>query len=267
MRSGSISLLFVLTLFGEQTPQLSQEQLGHGYYLARNSQVDPNKPGGPRKAKDGPIDPNKPGGPRRADDVKLLNRATDVFSQIMRTPDQAIPEDLLNKAECVAIVPGVKKRGLGFGGMHSKGVTTCRAAGSSWTAPSFFTVQGRSLGFEQVDMVLLVMNREGVEKLIGDEFTVGVDASAAAGPVGRKSSAQTSSATDPEILTYARAKGLFAGVAFDGVVVKQDKNSNRDFYGKEIDARSILIESVVSVPVEARPLSVALSRLSPRKEK
>jgi SH3 domain-containing YSC84-like protein 1 len=207
----------------------------------------------------------------RKDEVQRLQRATAVFSEIMRTPDKGIPNDLLDKAECVAIVPGLKKGGLGIGGRYGKGVVMCRQPGRKWSAPSFMTVEGGSIGlqigFQQIDLVMLIMNREGMEKLVGDKFTVGADASAAAGPVGRQASAETNIRLDAQILTYSRAKGLFAGVTVNGAVVKQDKDDNRDFYGKEMNARAILFEGAVPMPAEAEPLAAALSRESPRKKR
>jgi SH3 domain-containing YSC84-like protein 1 len=207
----------------------------------------------------------------RKDELQRLQRATAVFSEIMRTPDKGIPNDLLDKAECVAIVPGLKKGGLGIGGRYGKGVVMCRQPGRKWSAPSFLTVEGGSIGlqigFQQIDLVMLVMNREGMEKLVGDKFTVGADASAAAGPVGRQASAETNIRLDAQILTYSRAKGLFAGITVNGAVVKQDKDDNRDFYGKEMDARAILFEGSVPMPVEAESLAAALSRESPRKRR
>ena len=206
----------------------------------------------------------------RADEVKRLNRATEVFTEIMRTPDRGIPEELLDKAECVAIVPGLKKGGLGIGGRYGKGVVMCRRSGGQWSAPSFMTVEGGSfglqIGFTQIDLVMLVMNRNGMERLVGDKFTLGADASVAAGPVGRHTSAETNVRMDAEILAYSRAKGLFAGLAINGAVVKQDKDDNRDFYGKPVDARDILFTGKVAMPSEARALASALSWRSPRKK-
>jgi lipid-binding SYLF domain-containing protein len=206
----------------------------------------------------------------RADEVKRLNRATQVFKEIMRTPDKGIPGDLLDKSECIAIVPGLKKGGLGIGGRYGKGVVMCRKPDRQWSAPSFLTIEGGSIGlqigFQQIDLVMLVMNREGMEKLVGDKFTIGADASAAAGPVGRQASAETNIRLDAQILTYSRAKGLFAGVTLNGAVVKQDKDDNRDFYGSDIDARKILFEGTVPMPSEGRALAAALSWKSPRKQ-
>ncbi len=206
----------------------------------------------------------------RGDEVKRLRRATDVFQEMMKTPDKGIPQDLLDKSECIGVVPGLKKGGLGLGGKYGKGLVMCRKPDRSWTAPSFITIEGGSagfqIGFEQIDLVMLIMNREGMNKLIGDKFTIGADASAAAGPVGRQSAAQTNIRLDAQILTYSRAKGLFAGISLDGATLRQDKDDNRDFYGKDIDARKILLEGTVEMPAEARALASALSWQSPKKQ-
>jgi lipid-binding SYLF domain-containing protein len=207
---------------------------------------------------------------KRADEVKRLQRATEVFSEIMKTPDKGIPTDLLDKAECVAIVPGLKKGALGVGGKYGKGVVMCRKPDRQWTAPSFYAVEGGSVGFQigfsQTDVVLLIMNRKGIEKLIGDKFTLGADASVAAGPVGRSATAQTNVRMDAEILGYSRSKGLFAGVSLEGATLRPDKDDNRDFYGKDVDARAILLDAKVPMPAEARPLASALSWQSPKKQ-
>jgi lipid-binding SYLF domain-containing protein len=207
---------------------------------------------------------------KRSDEVARLKRATEVFNEIMATPDKGIPGDLLDKAECVAIVPGLKKAGLGLGGKYGKGLVMCRQGKKSWSAPSFITIEGGSVGFQigvqQTDVVMLIMNRKGIEKLIGDKFTLGADASAAAGPVGRDASAQTNVRLDAEILTYSRAKGLFAGVSLNGATLRQDKDDNSDFYGKEMNARAILLEGTVPMPEEAKALAAALSHESPRKQ-
>jgi SH3 domain-containing YSC84-like protein 1 len=209
--------------------------------------------------------------PKRSDHVTRLNRATEVFSEIMATPDKGIPGDLLDKSECVAIVPGLKKAGLVFGGKYGKGVVMCRKRDRAWTAPSFISIEGGSfglqIGVEQADLIMLIMNRKGVEKLIGDKFTIGGDASAAAGPVGRDASAQTNIRLDAEILTYSRAKGLFAGITVNGATCRQNKDDIREFYGKDIDPKQILLDGTVPMPEEARTLAMALSRQSPKKDK
>ncbi|HST19552.1 MAG TPA: lipid-binding SYLF domain-containing protein [Blastocatellia bacterium] len=204
--------------------------------------------------------------------MKRLQRAAEVFSEIMSAPDMAIPDDLLDKAECVAIVPGLKKGALGFGGKYGKGVVMCRKPNrGGWTAPLFMAVEGGSVGFQigfsQTDVVLLVMNRKGIDKLIGDKFTLGADASVAAGPVGRNATAQTNVRLDAEILGYSRSKGLFAGVSLEGATLRPDKDDNRDFYDQEVDPRAVLLDGSVEMPAEAQALAAALSRNSPRKKK
>ncbi|HST21844.1 MAG TPA: lipid-binding SYLF domain-containing protein [Blastocatellia bacterium] len=211
-------------------------------------------------------------GAKRSDEVQRLNRATEVFSEIMKTPDKAIPDDLLDRAECIVVVPGLKKGALGFGGKYGKGVVMCRKSNrGGWTAPLFMAVEGGSVGFQigfsQTDVVLLVMNRKGIDKLIGDKFTLGADASVAAGPVGRNATAQTNVRLDAEILGYSRSKGLFAGVSLEGATLRPDKDDNRDFYGKEVDPRALLLDGSVEMPAEARPLATALSRNSPKKKR
>ncbi|MGA9768442.1 MAG: lipid-binding SYLF domain-containing protein [Blastocatellia bacterium] len=208
----------------------------------------------------------------RADEVKRLSRAAEVFGEIMKTPDKSIPDDLLDKAECIAIVPGLKKGALGFGGKYGKGVVMCRNSNRrGWTAPLFMAVEGGSVGFQigfsQTDVVLLMMNRKGIDKLIGDKFTLGADASVAAGPVGRNATAQTNVRLDAEILGYSRSKGLFAGVSLEGATLRPDKDDNRDFYGKDVDPRSVLLDGSIEMPAEAQPLAAALSRNSPRKRR
>jgi lipid-binding SYLF domain-containing protein len=210
-------------------------------------------------------------GGKRSDSVERLKRAAEVFNEIMGAPDKGIPADLLDRSECVAIIPGVIKGGFVVGGRYGKGMVMCRMPNKRWSAPSFITVGGGSFGLQiggqKVDVVMLIMNRRGMDRLIGDQFTLGADAAAAAGPVGRQASAETNARLDAEILTYSRARGLFAGVTLNGAVVKQDKDDNRDFYGKEIDAREILFSGKVELPAEAQPLAAALSRESPRKSK
>ncbi|HVG18908.1 MAG TPA: lipid-binding SYLF domain-containing protein [Blastocatellia bacterium] len=206
----------------------------------------------------------------RSDEVKRLDRATEVFGEIMATPDNAIPEDLLDKAECVAIVPGLTKAALGIGGRYGKGLVMCRGANRQWSAPLFIRIEGGSaglqIGVQKTDLVMLVMNRRGMDKLLGDKFTLGADASVAAGPVGRNATAQTNVRLDAEILGYSRTKGLFAGLSLEGATLRQDKDDNRDFYGRDIDARALLLEGSVPLPAAARPLAAALSHKSPKKK-
>jgi lipid-binding SYLF domain-containing protein len=207
----------------------------------------------------------------RADEVERLQRATEVFGEIMRTPDKGIPEELLDKASCVAIVPGMTKAALGIGGRYGKGMIMCRDANRKWGPPLFVRIEGGSIGFQigaqRTDVVLVIMNRRGMDKLLGDKVTLGADASVAAGPVGRHATAQTNVRLDAEILGYSRSKGLFAGLSLEGSTLRQDKDDNRDFYRKEIDPREVLFGSTVPMPEEAKPLAAALSRESPRKKR
>lgn len=206
----------------------------------------------------------------RTDEVDRVKRSTEVFREIMSAPDKGIPEDLLDKAECVVIVPGLTKAALGLGGRYGKGIVMCRKSDRSWSAPLFIRIEGGSAGFQigvqKTDVVMLVMNRHGMDKLLGDKFTLGADASVAAGPVGRSATAQTNVRLDAEILGYSRSKGLFAGISLDGATLRQDKDDNRDFYGKDIDARALLMEGTMPLPSEARPLAALLSRKSPSKK-
>jgi lipid-binding SYLF domain-containing protein len=211
------------------------------------------------------------GGGKRSDQVQRLQKAANVFHEIMGAPDKGIPGDLLDKSECVAVIPQLKKGGFGFGGKYGKGVAMCRKPDrKSWSAPSFVTIEGGSfglqIGFQSADIVMLIMNRSGMDKLIGDKFTIGADASAAAGPVGRTAAAQTNVRLDAEILTYSRSKGLFAGVSLDGATCRQDKDDIREFYGKDVPPRDILLEGKQPMPAEAQPLASALQRESPTKK-
>src|ERR1700674_1171161 len=153
----------------------------------------------------------------------------------MATPDKAIPQDLLEKSQCIVIVPGVKKGAFIIGGKYGRGFILCReSSGTGWSAPAGGTVTGGSFGFqiggEETDAIMLVMNKRGAEKLLSDKFTLGADASVAAGPVGRTSSADTDLKMQAEILTYSRSRGVFAGVALDGATLRPDKDSNAEMY-------------------------------------
>ncbi len=199
----------------------------------------------------------------RAKEVQRLKESTEVFTEIMAIPEKAVPTELLDRAECIAIVPSMKKGGFVVGGHYGKGVVTCRNAARQWGPPSMLTVEGGSFGLQiggqAIDLVMLIMNKKGRNFLVKDKFTLGADASAAAGPVGRAASAETDAAMRAEILTYSRARGLFAGVTLKGAVVKPDKDGNRDLYGREVPARTIL-DGGAPTPAEARPLLAALSR-------
>jgi len=188
----------------------------------------------------------------RQDAVDRLTNAGKVLGEIMATPDKGIPQEVFDNAKCIAVVPNMIKGALIFGGKHGRGVATCRTA-SGWSAPAFISVGGGSFGLqigaEGIDLVMTVMNDQGMQHMLSNKFQVGGDAAAAAGPVGRHASAGTDWKADSEILTYSRAKGLFAGISLTGAVVQQDNDSTRAIYHKLIDQRTILSGSVATPAV------------------
>ena len=192
----------------------------------------------------------------RDDDVARINAATQVFQEIMDTPDNSIPQELLETAKCIAIIPGEKKLALGIGGNYGKGIATCRNA-NGWSAPLFLAVGGGSVGFQiggsSTDIVMLFMNDQALQSLMRDKFRIGADASAAAGPVGRQAAAGTDVKLNSQILTYARSKGVFAGVSLDGAVVQPDQSGDQAMYGANVSPREIL-NGQVPAPESAQPL-------------
>lgn len=188
--------------------------------------------------------------------VERLQSATKVLHEILNAPDKGIPDEVFKGAKCVAVVPGLLKAGFIFAGKHGRGVATCRLPNGSWSAPAFFAISGGSwgaqIGVESVDLVLLVMNNEGMRHLLEDKFQVGGSAAAAAGPVGRHAEAGVDWKVESQLLTYSRAKGLFAGIDLGGSVVERDRDSTVAFYGKDIPTRAIL-DGKVATPPEARP--------------
>ena len=198
-----------------------------------------------------------------------LEKATNVVNEIMGTPDNGIPSDLLNRAVCVGIVPSQLKGAFIVGGSYGRGVLVCRKGGNGeWGAPSMFTLGGASVGFQiggkATDVVFIVMNPDGVKKLVQDSVKLGAEASVAAGPVGRSAEGATDVQLHAEILSYSRTRGLFAGVSLDGAVVKQDRDDNAQLYGRRIGASEILIKGAVAPPAAAAPLDKALTRYSPK---
>lgn len=198
-----------------------------------------------------------------------LHKATNVLNEIMQTPDKTIPQNLLEKAVCVGVVPSELKFALGVGGNYGRGVLVCRRGGDgSWGAPSFFTLGGGSFGFQiggkATDVVFIVMNPEGAKKLVQDSVKLGADLSAAAGPVGRAAEGSTDVQLHAEILSYSRSRGLFAGASLSGAVMKQDEDDNRALYGRRVTAKEILIEGTVSTPAAARHLDTLLTKYSPK---
>lgn len=187
----------------------------------------------------------------KSDASGRLDKAADVLQAITSAPDKGIPEDVMNGAMCVAVVPHMVKAGLGIGGEHGKGVATCKTT-NGWSAPAFFTVSGGSFGLqigaEGVDLVMLMMNEQGMQALLSDKFQVGGDASAAAGPVGRDAQAGTDWKLKAPILTYSRSKGVFGGVTLNGTVIHQDKDSVKAFYGQDMSSKQILAGQVPAPP-------------------
>jgi lipid-binding SYLF domain-containing protein len=194
--------------------------------------------------------------------VKRLNDAAVVFSEVMATPDKGIPEDLLAKASCIVIVPGLKTAAFLVGGKYGKGVLSCRNGGS-WSAPATIRIEGGSVGFQiggsETDLIMLVMNESGINKLLADKFTLGAEGSVAAGPVGRTATAQTDAQMHAEILSWSRSQGLFAGVALEGATLRQDQDDNEKIYGRRIDNREIVTKSV-HVPKAAMRLIDQLNK-------
>jgi len=198
-----------------------------------------------------------------------LEKATSVVNQIMGSPDKGIPQDLLNKAVCVGVVPSELKFALGVGGTYGRGVLVCRKGGNGdWGAPSMFTLGAGSLGFQiggkSTDVVFIVMNPDGAKKLVQDSVKLGAEMSVAAGPVGRSAEGATDVQLHAEILSYSRTRGLFAGVSLDGGVVKQDKRDNELLYHRAIRAKDILINGEVEIPPTAQPLDATLAKYSPK---
>jgi lipid-binding SYLF domain-containing protein len=194
-----------------------------------------------------------------------LRTSTGVLHEIMSAPDRGIPKDLLGKAQCVVIVPGLKKAAFVFGGEYGRGFAICREHGV-WGGPAAVRFSGGSfgaqIGGESTDVVMLVMSRRGMEKLATDKFTLGADLSAAAGPVGRTAAADTDIQLHAEILSYSRTRGAFAGAALDGTVVSKDDSEDRKLYGHEVNNKAIL-EGAVPPPNGATRLTSELARYSP----
>jgi lipid-binding SYLF domain-containing protein len=191
----------------------------------------------------------------KEDATDRLDSATQVMHEIMRAPDNGIPEEVLEHARCVAVVPHMIKGGFVFGAKGGKGVATCRTP-NGWSAPAFITISGGSwglqIGVEAIDLVLIIQNEKGVQRLLSSNFHVGADASAAAGPVGRHAEAGTDWKMDTEILTYSRAKGVFAGLTLEGASIRQDSDSRRAIYGHGVTTRSLLLGKVAA-PAVAQP--------------
>jgi len=200
-----------------------------------------------------------------------LDDSASLFSEIMGTPDRSIPQDLLEKSNCIVLVPGLKKAAFGIGGKYGRGFALCRAAGGTgWGPPAAIRIEGGSFGFQigvsSTDVVMLVMNQRGMQKLSTSKFTIGADASAAAGPVGRNAAAQTDAFMHAEILSWSRSKGLFAGVSLDGATLRNDLDENQALYGQRWTSKQIL-GSGAKMPEAASKLITVLNKYSMRERK
>lgn len=199
-----------------------------------------------------------------------MHDASEVFTEIMSTPDKGIPQELIEGANCMVIVPGLKKAAFVVGGQYGRGFAICRkTGGKGWGDPAAIRVEGGSFGFQiggsSTDVVMLVMNQGGMNKLMQSKFTLGGDASVAAGPVGRTAAANTDAYMSAEILSWSRAKGLFAGVALSGATLRPDEDQNAALYGSKMTTREV-IEGKHPVPASARPLLAKLNSYSYREK-
>jgi len=206
---------------------------------------------------------------KEAKAVDRLDAAADVLRDMTHMQDKGIPQDLLNKAECIVIIPGMKKGGFIVGAQYGAGYAVCRkASGRGWTAPASIKSIGGSVGFQiggsEQDVVLLIMNQDGMKHLLSDKFTVGGDATAAAGPVGRDATASTDASMHAEMLSYSRSRGAFAGIALKGATIQPDSDVNRELYGRDLTNKEILTGDVTA-PASAHKLMAELSRISARR--
>lgn len=198
------------------------------------------------------------------DSIDRLTNAGQVLTEIMAAPDKGVPQEVWENAKCIAVVPDLMKGAFIFGGKHGRGVATCRTA-TGWSAPAFISVGGGSWGLQagvqNIDLVMFVMNEQGMQHMLSNKFQVGGDAAAVAGPVGRHASAGTDWKLDSQILTYSRSKGLFAGIALTGAVVQQDDDSTRDIYHRQLQQREIL-SGKVDTPAVASSFMAAVRKTS-----
>ena len=200
--------------------------------------------------------------PKQSKAADRVQGAADVLNEIQSAPDSGIPEEILSRSQCVAVVPSMLKGGFIVGGKYGRGLASCRTA-KGWSSPAFFTVKGGSFGFQiggqAVDLVMLIMNNDGMQHLLSSQFALGADASVAAGPVGRHAEGNTDWKMRAQVLTYSRARGVFAGVSLNGAVVKQDKDSTREFYGHMVTTKAALTGEV-EAPAPANPFLSTLAK-------
>ena len=200
---------------------------------------------------------------------KRLDEAATVFEEVMNVSDKAIPQTLLDRAQCVVVVPGLKKGAFIVGAKYGKGFLSCRKkSGAGWTAPGSIRIEGGSFGLQiggsEIDVIMLVMNERGAQRLLSSRFTLGGDASVAAGPVGRTATAQTDAYMTAEILSWSRSRGLFAGLALNGATLRQDLDDNQELYGRQVENKEIVAKELSPPAAAARLLSL-FNKYSSRK--
>jgi lipid-binding SYLF domain-containing protein len=207
---------------------------------------------------------------QKAED-KRLEASYETLRDILGMPDKGIPRDLLNKAECVIVVPSMKKAAFIVGASYGRGVMTCRSGENfrgSWSAPAFFALEGASFGLqaggEATDYVILVMNEKGAKSVMASKVKLGADASVAAGPVGRTTSAETDIVMNAEMLAWSRAKGVFAGVSLEGSTIRSDDSANKNLYGRGVNAKQIIIQKEEKTPDAGKQLIALLDKTSPK---
>jgi len=202
------------------------------------------------------------------DAAQRLEESAAVLSEIMGTPDKGIPQDLLDKAHCVVVVPGLKKGAFVVGAQYGRGFLSCRSTTAGWSAPAAIRVEGGSVGFQiggsETDVVMLVMNKRAVDKLLSSKFTLGAEGEVAAGPVGRRGAAETDAKMTAEILSWSRSKGLFAGVSLKGATMRPDSDENEELYGKKLENREIIMST--KPPAAANQFLAVLNKYSPREK-
>ena len=202
---------------------------------------------------------------------RRLDAAADLLTDMMQTSDKGVPQDLLNRSQCVILIPGLKKAGFGIGGKYGRGFAMCRKPdGAGWTAPASMRIEGGSVGFQlgvsEQDVMLLVMKETGMKRLLSDKFTLGGEATAAAGPVGRDATAQTDALMRAEMLSYSRARGLFAGISLNGATMRPDADANKELYGAGVTNEQILMGQAKS-PASAAKMEGLLNKNSSRQTK
>ena len=203
---------------------------------------------------------------KSSDEARRISDATEVFQEIMGAEDKAIPKSILGRAEAIAVFPGTKKGAFGVGGTRGRGIISLRGKDGAWSSPAFLTLTGVSFGLQiggqDTDLVLVINNRKGVETLVKNQFKLGADASVAAGPVGRDAQAGTDLQMRAEILSYSRARGVFAGVSINGSTIRQDRDAHERFYGKPYLSRQILFDHAGGAPVPVPAWQAALRKFA-----